>query len=253
VPESDPQPGRTHILQTPPERQANGTYTGGVWAGSVLAGTWHAAGASWTIPYVDYPGELAGNEGGWNSSSWVGLDGTYGSNDVLQAGIEQRLLPGGGATYVAWYEWFAPAQPNSPAYINQTNIQNFPVTAGQEVQCTVQYIGTTAGTIWFMNHTTGAAFSITLAPPPGATFSGNTAEWIMEAPDGGIPTSSLPSFTPVTFTGAVCLGPSPVRPTGDAQSGDTWNIVGRDGLTLTSVSLAPAQATIYYIGPAEVW
>ena len=30
--------------------------------------------------------------------------------------------------------------------------------------------------------------------PANATFSGNTTEWIMEAPDGGIPTASLPAF-----------------------------------------------------------
>jgi hypothetical protein len=60
--------------------------------------------------------------------------------------------------------------------------------------------------LYFANDTTGEHFSITLAAPPGATFDGNTAEWIMEAPDGGEPVSSLPAFTPVTFTDAICCG-----------------------------------------------
>ena len=69
--------------------------------------------------------------------------------------------------------------------------------------CSVQYVGNnTAGQIYLANDSTGQNFSITLAPPTGATFNGSDAEWIMEAPDGGEPTSSLPSFSPVQFTTA---------------------------------------------------
>lgn len=84
------------------------------------------------------------------------------------------------------------------AYRNQTNIANFPVNPGDTMSCAVSFIGNTAGVINFVNLTTGQRFSVTLAPPAGATFSGETVEWIMEAPDGGIPTSSLPQFTPLT-------------------------------------------------------
>ena len=69
------------------------------------------------------------------------------------------------------------------AYINQTNIANFPVNPGDTMSCAVSYIGNTAGVINFANQTTGQKFSVTLAPPFGATFSGETVEWIMEAPD----------------------------------------------------------------------
>ena len=70
---------------------------------------------------------------GWDSSSWVGIDGTYGSNDVLQAGVQQLVSSNGDASYVAWYEWFAPQVSNSPPYIFQTNIANMQVSPSDEV------------------------------------------------------------------------------------------------------------------------
>jgi hypothetical protein len=86
---------------------------------------------------------------------------------VLQAGIQQRLLPNGQALCIAWYEWFAPQQPNSPPYIFQTNIPNFPVLPGQSVSSSIQYTNNkTTGLINFGNNTTGQHFSITAALSP---------------------------------------------------------------------------------------
>ncbi len=245
IPEFEPQPGRTHYLRSA-ERADDGSYTGAQWAGAVVRGTWTGAVGYWAIPAVGASPEPQGTEGGWNSSSWVGIDGTFGSNDVLQAGIEQRVDGNGNPSYVAWYEWYAPSQSGSPAYIYQVNIPNFLVSPGQTVFCSVQYVGTTAGQVSFANETTGQYFSITLAPPPGATFSGNAAEWIMEAPDGGLPKSSLPIFTPVVFTTALCYGPNNTK--GDPSGGDIFNITGF-GTTLTSVTLGQTAATIDYAGP----
>jgi Peptidase A4 family len=71
------------------------------------------------------------------------------------------------------------------------------VTAGQTVSCSVQYINNkTAGLLYMLNVTTNQHFSITLEPPTGAAFNGSSMEWIMEAPDGGEPVSSLPKFSP---------------------------------------------------------
>ena len=103
----------------------------------------------------------------------------------------------------------------------------------------------TAGYIFFANETTGQNFSITLAPPPGATFQGNTIEWIMEAPDGGEPISSLPSFTPVTFTSAIGCGPGVY---GNPLNGDTANVETTGGKVLTSVSVGNYTVTIDFIG-----
>jgi hypothetical protein len=140
---------------------------------------------------------------------------------------------------------------NVPPYIFQTNIPNFPVNPGDTVFCSVQYTNNqTAGHIYFANDTTGEHFSLTLVPPPGATFNGNSIEWIMEAPDGGLPISALPSFTPVAFTGALGCG-ADGRTVGNPQNGDTWNILDnalRPPRNLTSVTLGDGTVTIDFTG-----
>jgi len=253
VPESHPQIGVTHNYRGPaPKRQADSTFIGNVWAGAgTKTGKWTSIVGNWTVPSVSAPTEAQGTEGGWNSSSWLGLDGFFFSNDVLQAGVQQRVIsiPPFNLRipiYVAWYEWFAPPQPNSPGYIFQTNIANFPVKPGDVIFCSVQYNGTTSGSISFANDTTGQHFSITLAPPPGANFNGQSAEWIMEAPDGGEPTSSLPKFSPVTFTSALACGPN--NATTNPAAGDLLNIESAGGKILTSTTAGTDTATISFIG-----
>jgi hypothetical protein len=259
VPESHPQTGTTHLYRGEKPRLQTGatgpqkdtTYVGKVWAGAgTKTGKWTSIIGYWKIPTVSKPPEPQGNEGGWNSSSWLGLDGFFYSNDVLQAGIQQKVisLPFGLSfpIYVAWYEWYAPPQSNSPGYIYQTNIANFPVSPGDEVYCAVSYNGNTSGNISFANDKTGQHFSITLAPPPGASFNGQSCEWIMEAPDGGEPTSSLPKFTPVTFTSALACGPNGA--TANPQSGDLLNIENAGGKVLTSTTAGLDTCTISFIG-----
>ena len=250
VPQFEVHMGKTHNLRTPPEKHTNSSYFTNAWAGAVKqGGSWTTCIGTWTIPTVSKPTEAQGTEGGWNSSSWVGIDGFNSlvvSNDVLQAGIEQKVDKNGNASYFAWYEWFAPTKPNSPPYIFEIGIPNMPVAAGQSVSCVVQYQGTTAGMLTFTNNTTGVHFSITLVPPPGATFKGNTAEWIMEAPDTGEPVSSLPKFTPVVFTAANACGPNSVY-TNPAMS-DTVNIRNAQNKVLTATTVAAYTTTVSFIG-----
>ncbi len=251
VPEFEVQTGKSHILKKPPVKQRDGVYTSNGWAGAVTeTGKWVMCFGTWTIPTVSKPREPQGTEGGWNSASWVGIDGwndsIVSSNDVVQAGIEQKVDAQGNTSYVAWYEWFAPQQPNSPPYIWQTNIPNMPVKPGQSVSCAVMYVGTTAVNLAFTNNTTGVHFSITLAPPPGANFNGKTCEWVMEAPDTGEPVSALPRFTPVVFTAAIGCGPGLVV-TNPAISSIT-NIADAENVTLTKTTVGTDTATISFIG-----
>jgi hypothetical protein len=248
IPHLEPQPGKTHVLRG--LKRTEQGFTSFNWSGGVFQGPgpWFTAVGAWVIPTVSKPSEPQGQEGGWNSSSWVGIDGVLpASNDVLQAGVEQRVLANGQAQYIAWYEWFAPQQPNSPPYIFQTNIPNFPVSPGQTVSCSIQYANNkTTGVINFGNNTTGKHFSITLVPPPGASFSGKCVEWIMEAPDGGEPISALPKFTPVTFTSAVGCTQN-AQTVANPQNGDFFNIKNGNQ-TLTSVTLGNDTVTIDFIG-----
>jgi hypothetical protein len=90
--------------------KTNTGFSSNNWGGGSISGSWVTAVGAWAVPTVSKPPEGQGKEGGWNSSSWVGIDGAYGSNDVLQAGVQQRVDGNGNAAYVAWFEWFAPIQ-----------------------------------------------------------------------------------------------------------------------------------------------
>jgi hypothetical protein len=169
-----------------------------------------------------------------NSSLFIGWKGD--GNDFLnvsEVGIDGNAITGF----------------TTPGYLWQTNITNFPINPGDQVSCSVQYVNNkTAGTLNFANQKTGKHFTITLVPPPGASFSGNCAEWIMEAPDGGYPTAALPKFTPVAFTSALCCGTNNgTTVAGNPQNGDTWNVVNGTQ-TLTSVTLGNDAVTVTFQG-----
>jgi len=121
VPHVVPQPGRTHNLRG--IKKTDGNVNQSAWSGCVLSaqGQWVTAVGQWVIPTVSQPSEPQGTEGGWNSSSWVGIDG-YGSNDVLQAGVEQRFNADGQASYIAWVEWWV--QPPPPPCPDPTGCDN---------------------------------------------------------------------------------------------------------------------------------
>jgi Peptidase A4 family len=248
VPHLEPQPGRTHRLKG--LQQTNEGFTSSNWAGGVLRGQFVSAVGAWEIPTVSKPTEPQGAGGGWHSSSWVGIDGFTKpgfvfSNDVLQAGIEQKVDAQGNPSYVAWYEWYVDGQMPPPPYINQTNILNFMVSPGHSITCLIQYLNNQkAGQVVLTNGTTGRSFSLILAPPPGATFGGTSVEWIMEAPAFNDIVSALPNFTPVRFNPAVgCSQDGGAT----AQQGDTVDIVNGNK-TMTSVQLAPSSVTINFLG-----
>jgi len=236
-----PQIGVTHPL-TPRVEVDNNSFTSNNWAGSTIKGSFTAAFGIWRVPIVSKSAMPPGTACDWNSSSWVGIDGTYGSNDVLQAGVQQEVSANGAASYTPWYEWFAPKVAGSPNYIYQTNIDNMEIEPGDEVFCGIYYVAQ-RGEVLFGNTTRGHYFSIVLAPPPGASFSGNSAEWIVEAPNTGEPGTSLPRFSPVVFSTA--FASAAANGYGDPATGDTTNIVGF-GSILTSVSLKTMALEIDY-------
>src|SRR5262249_38055131 len=107
-PQLETKRGITHNRKT--FRKTNAGFSSNNWSGGSLKGNWVTAIGTWVVPTVSKPSEGQGLEGGWNSSSWVGIDGANGSNDVLQGGVQQRVDANGNASYVAWFEWFAPIQ-----------------------------------------------------------------------------------------------------------------------------------------------
>lgn len=259
VPVLEPQIGRTHQLRQKPKEVSNGNYLGYAWAGAATAtgGPYTGVIANWIVPSVSKASEPASSSPSYDSgvgiaydsSSWVGIDGfdfSVVSNDVLQAGVEQYVDTSGKAHYVAWYEWYT-AGDTTPSYVYQTNFANLPVTAGNEVSVCVLYQGKTAGYISFGNVTTGKYTSVTLAPPKGATFSGNTVEWIVEDPDGGESTNTaLAKFSPVTFNSALACTAS--GGTNNPQADNTCNIETLGGKVLTKTILGNETVTVDFIG-----
>jgi Peptidase A4 family len=219
----------THNLQGLEPTETNGVFVSKNWSGCVVVGSWVGIFGVWQVPTVSQPATPPGPDGWWHSSSWVGLNGGGGgilpgtsSHDVLQAGVTQDVSPTGASWYYAWYEWsLADDQANQAAqaefpYVFATRITSVLVNPGDYISVVVQFVqqyGDAIGSpmpppgpyhfggILLTNVTTGKAVNLWLAPPTGASFAGDTAEWIMECPSG--PNGgTLPQFSNVTFANA---------------------------------------------------
>jgi hypothetical protein len=136
----------------------------------------------WRVPGVNPP-PSAWNGTGYNDDTykcavWVGIDGTQGTKDVMQAGTTSECVVSGGkvtsSNFYAWTQWFS----GPSAYVH-----NFPVEVGDLISCTVcAPFGTTHGTAMFNNLTSGATTNVGIDPPESTNLVGNVAEWIVEDP-----------------------------------------------------------------------
>jgi hypothetical protein len=143
----------------------------------------------WYVPSVT--GELFIQD---DSSLWVGLDGLT-SNDVLQDGTEQQAFGMSAfgaqwtiATYYAWVEFFP---------LGEQLITNFDVNPGDHLLGQV-WLGNAGsgptmngafGVCLLYNLTTNTNTIVYIPIPAGVTFTGSSAEWIMERPtvNGALP------------------------------------------------------------------
>jgi hypothetical protein len=180
-------------------RQEDATETSTNWSGGVVfapAGqpfSWIEG--DWVIPDVDAP-----TENQWYyCASWIGIDGD-GSGDVCQIGIECEVYRSGNSitrNIYPWWEWFPEAE---------VAITNFSVSPGDMVTallCTSGG-GATDAAAYFTNRTTGAATSLSFTAPAGTSLTGNSAEWIVEAPTVGGQQSAMADYGEVFFS--VCEG-----------------------------------------------
>jgi hypothetical protein len=154
-----------------------GVFTGDNWSGGVVqppqGQSFRQVLGHWVVPNA-YP-----KSGGlFLNSYWIGLDGFsgLGANEVLQAGVD-CLLFGSSRTLYPWHQW-AP----SP----KVAITNLAVSAGDLVVITISAApgaGATTATVHFANISSGAATSYVVSAPPLTQLAGNSAEWIVEAPN----------------------------------------------------------------------
>ncbi len=232
------------------------------WAGETLengstgwnGGSYAEVLAQWVISRAQQAeGACSGTD---YSATWVGIDGTYGSTDVMQAGTEADATCSGNVTgqnIYAWFEWY-------PA--DGYEITNFPVAVGGSVFVVVQASGPESGTATFVNLQTGAYTSVGLSPPAGTSLRGNVAEFIVERPSinntktlgtlsdfGEIPMESEIGYllnqinTPYYSTpGAPEAG----------QTGDTVTMQNGSGVTIaTTVPQGPSAQLVQVAGPTE--
>lgn len=156
----------------------------------------------WVVPRVSVPtaGMFAGKpmEGSYQCAAWVGIDGTAGSKDVLQAGTNSVITAANGeitgTRYYAWIEW----------YPLVSIPEGLVVTPGDLIACIVcaPLAGNVSGSALLSNLTTNEIVSYPIQPKPGVTLAGNVAEWIIEDPGKGDGSGLLPfaNFGQVVFT-----------------------------------------------------
>jgi hypothetical protein len=176
--------------------------------------------------------------GTWDySSPWVGIDG-WGSNDVLQSGIDADAYCSGGTTatnYDAWYEWY-------PAGV--VILSNFPVAPGDVIYVYVWPTSTTVGNYYILNVTQNVSSSIQFNAPNGTTLVGNTLDWITEWFAGPMITNYLD--IPWAEARAVLPGGTQYSP-GKAPTGTVYSITLEDGSgnQLSKAYLTPNNALTY--------
>ena len=155
----------------------------------------------WNVNGVSPPWSATGlADGAYLCGVWVGIDGTAGTNDVLQAGTGSQCVVTGGkfvsTSFFAWTEWFS---------LGSVVVANFPVAVGDEISCTVcAPFGNTHGAALFNNLTSGLTTTIGINPPAGTSLSGNVAEWIVEDPNTASGSAfPFPNYGSTFFTGCV--------------------------------------------------
>jgi hypothetical protein len=171
-----PNPGRFHRpnqqLATLATVKNTTNSLSGNWSGYSLVGgspVFDQVVGTWIVPNIGSEFEKFTGY----SSMWVGIDGNCSCNDLIQDGTEQEWV-NGLAKYSAWIEFI----PES-----EVVIKNFPVAPGDVIYAT-SWVGTKNGAItgfyYMANYNTNLSVSASIAMPAGDTFSGQSAEWIVE-------------------------------------------------------------------------
>jgi hypothetical protein len=165
------------------------------WAGyatvSAKDGTFRSVSASWTQPKATCSSLAA------KADFWIGIDGVNSpkekSPNVQQTGTEVDCK-GGKATYFAWYEMWPKQEPGVP-YKN-------PVKPGDVMQASVTADGSGHFALRIADATQHWSRTAPTAQTINTSAKLNTAEVVVEAPDG-IPSVPLANFGRVTFSSAM--------------------------------------------------
>jgi hypothetical protein len=168
-----------------------------------VAGTWNTVVGDWVNPITC---NCSYNPS--HASLWVGIDGADQSVDggsdgnVFQTGLSIEFNVSSGVQYYNYSGWWE-------LYPNNAQTQLFTTYANDEMYATVyKYIAndTVYSHFYLKDVTMGTVSSFNITA--GAQLKGDTAEWIMEAPDVGGSESKLLDFAQPTMSEAQAISGS---------------------------------------------
>ena len=155
------------------------------WGGYAATGSgFSSVSAAWTEPSATC------NSTNDLYAPWVGIDG-YGSSTVEQTGVATDCSSGSPVDQ-AWYEMY----PANPVYLSSSS---YPVRAGDVINASVTYAGSSKYKLTLNDSTRGWTYSTTKS----LSASRASAEVIIESPTG-----AYPNFGTLTFSGATINGKS---------------------------------------------
>ena len=237
-------------LQTPADAFP---FTSSNWSGYAISASFGTFNFDNAAVYAEYVVPIAQQSAGactgsWvYSAQWIGFDG-FGSGDVLQAGSEANAYCLGGnrkTAYYGVYEWY-------PA--GAVKIQKFRVKPGDLMDLEVWYTSASpSGHLYFINYTTQQSVTIGFKQPAGASFAGNSVEWVVERPTLGSNYSTLSHYVAAPFNNAYAMVNGASYYPGSSPDGTIYNITMVSGTTPISVVNLYGNSTLWFyeVGPAK--
>jgi hypothetical protein len=156
---------------------------------------------------------------------WVGIDG-YSSSTVEQTGVETDCSSG-SPVHQAWYEMY----PASPVYLSRSS---YPVSAGDHITASVNYVSGTTYTLKLTDSTRGWTYSTNKS----LSARRASAEVIIESPTGAYPNFGTLNFTSATVNGSSLgsYGPVALDPSNGAYEART-SALGSSGTSFSETYL----------------
>ena len=190
------------------------------WSGAVIDApsgkSFSSVVGEWTIPN---PYAVAADDSWYYSGNWVGIDGTYPSDNICHAGIGCDAKKSGSTTsrnVYAWWEWYPDAK---------VKISSFTVSPGDTVYCVICKLTSGDASVYLANLNSGSLTSFYISPPSGTSLVGHCAEWIVEAPQVSGSTAKLADYGMVYFDTCVAdYGSGTISGTMKSSEGNNINM-----------------------------
>lgn len=192
------------------------------WGGYAATGSgFSSVSASWTEP------DATCNSSNDLYAPWVGIDG-YGSSSVEQTGVATDCSSGSPVNQ-AWYEMY----PANPVYLS---LSSYPVSAGDHITASVNYVGSNRYTLKLTDSSRGWTYTTTKS----TTAQRTSAEVIIESPTGAYPDFGTLNFTSATVNGKSLgsAGPVALDPSSNGTFEASTGGLGSGGTSFSETFLA---------------